>query len=108
MPALESGIVDTDFTDTMNAGGGQFASLTDFVKVTQTLLDPKSDGALLSPYSVSRWLRPVFSFEEDHWTEAGLVWEILRQEDMNGRARKIFWKRMFINSPGSSGADPMV
>ncbi|KZV67848.1 beta-lactamase/transpeptidase-like protein [Peniophora sp. CONT] len=92
VPSEESDIVDMDFTDTMNAGGGQFASLSDFVKLSQTLLNPRRSDALLSPYSVQRWLRPVFSFEEDHWTEAGLVWEILRQEDSNGRPRKIFWK----------------
>lgn len=96
VPASESDIVDLDFTDRMNAGGGQFASLSDFIRLSQTLLNPRRPGALLRPYSVQRWLRPVFSFEEDHWTEAGLVWEILRQEDSNGRPRKIFWKRVFI------------
>ncbi|VDC00261.1 unnamed protein product [Peniophora sp. CBMAI 1063] len=92
VPYEESDIVDMDFTDRMNAGGGQFASLSDFIKLTQTLLNPKRHDALLTPYTVSRWLRPIFSFEEDHWTEAGLVWEILRQEDSNGRPRKILWK----------------
>jgi len=89
VPSLAPEVVDQDFLDAMNPAAGQFSSLSDMIKFTQTLLKPSS---LISEYQLDRWYRPVFAFEEDDWTEMGMMWEIVKAEDSYGRPRRIFWK----------------
>ncbi|KAJ7598489.1 hypothetical protein C8J56DRAFT_1039373 [Mycena floridula] len=36
-----------------------------------------------------KWIRPIHSFEEDDWTESGLVWEIVQAPDSRGRLRSL-------------------
>lgn len=79
----------------MNPAAGQFSSLSDLITVVQTILNPRHPKSQLSTYSRDKWLLPVHSFEEDDWTELGLMWEIIKAEDSNGRLRKIYWKRKF-------------
>lgn len=76
----------------MNPAGGQFSSLRDLIAVTQTLLNPDHEKSLISRHTMNRWLHPVHSFEEDDWTEAGFMWEIIKAPESNGRLRRIFWK----------------
>ncbi len=78
----------------MNPAGGQFSSLSDCIKVVQTLLNPVS---LLSRSSMDKWLQPVHDFEEDDWTQIGLVWEIIKARDSNGRPRKVYLKRSYLS-----------
>ncbi|TCD61213.1 hypothetical protein EIP91_008782 [Steccherinum ochraceum] len=92
VPSSDSEIVDQDFLDAMNSAGGQFASLSDFIKLTQVILNPRRSESLLTPYSVNNWMQPVHTFEEDNWTEMGFMWEIVKIPDSNGRPRKIYWK----------------
>lgn len=78
----------------MNPAGGQFSSLSDMIKVTQTILNPEHPKSLLTSYSRDKWLHTtVHAFEEDDWTEIGFIWEIIKAADSNGRLRKIYWKR---------------
>ena len=84
---------DQDFLDAMNPAGGQFSSLSDSIKVVQTLLDPDQPGSLLTRYSMDKWLHSVHAFEEDDWTEIGFIWEIIKAHDKHNRLRKIYWKR---------------
>lgn len=83
----------------MNPAAGQFSSLSDLITVTRMLLNPRSPGSLITPYSMRKWLRPVHTFEEDDWTEMGFMWEIVKQPDSNGRLRKIYWKRASGSCP---------
>lgn len=77
----------------MNPAGGQFSSLRDFITVTQTLLNTDHPKSLLTRHTMDKWLQSVHSFEEDDWTESGVVWEIVKARDSNKRLRKIYWKR---------------
>ena len=81
----------------MNPAGGQFSSLSDLITVTQTLLNPKHPKSQISQYSRHKWLQTVHAFEEDDWTEIGFIWEIIKQKDSNGRARKIYRKRLSLS-----------
>ncbi|KAI0824344.1 beta-lactamase/transpeptidase-like protein [Trametes gibbosa] len=92
VPSLAPEVADQDFLDAMNPAAGQFSSLSDLITVTQTILDPRHPKSQISRYSRDKWLLPVHSFEEDDWTELGLMWEIIKAEDSNGRMRKIYWK----------------
>ncbi|EJD47160.1 beta-lactamase/transpeptidase-like protein [Auricularia subglabra TFB-10046 SS5] len=83
---------DQDFLDALNPAGGQFSSLNDFKKLFQVILNPRRKESLLTPYSVARWMQTVHAFEEDDWTELGIIWEIIKHEDSNERLRKIYWK----------------
>lgn len=83
---------DQDFLDAMNPAAGQFSSLSDLITVTQTIFNPRHPKSQLTKYSRDKWLLPVHSFEEDDWTELGLMWEIIKAEDSYGRLRKIYWK----------------
>ena len=74
----------------MNPAAGQFSSLSDMVKFTQNILSPSS---LLAEYQRDKWFKPVHAFDEDDWTEMGLMWEIVKTRDSNGRTRRVFWKR---------------
>ncbi|EJD43615.1 beta-lactamase/transpeptidase-like protein [Auricularia subglabra TFB-10046 SS5] len=91
-PSLAPEVADQDFLDAMNPAGGQFSSLSDCIKFTQVLLNAHRPDSLISQYSLDRWLKPVHVFEEDDWTEIGLIWEILKHRDSNGRLRRIYWK----------------
>lgn len=77
----------------MNPAGGQFSSLADLAKLTRSLLNPHDKQSLLKPYSMDRWLKPMHAFEEDDWTELGLIWEIVKHRDSNDRLRRVYWKR---------------
>jgi hypothetical protein len=77
----------------MNPAGGQFSSLRDCVTVVQTLLNPAQPKSLITKATMDKGLRPVHSFEEDDWTEAGFMWEIIKASDSNNRLRRIYWKR---------------
>jgi hypothetical protein len=77
----------------MNAAGGQFSSLSDLITLLQTLLNPAHSKSLITQQTMDFWLRTVHAFEEDDWTELGLIWEIIKAEDSNGRLRKLYWKR---------------
>jgi hypothetical protein len=77
----------------MNPAAGQFSSLSDMIIFTKTLLNPSSPTSLISPETMDFWLQPAHAFEEDDWTEVGLMWEIVKAKDSNGRTRKIYWKR---------------
>ncbi|TBU39968.1 beta-lactamase/transpeptidase-like protein [Dichomitus squalens] len=92
VPSVGPEVADQDFLDAMNPAGGQFSSLSDLITVTQTLLNPKHPKSQISQYSRDKWLETVHAFEEDDWTEIGFIWEIIKQKDSNGRARKIYWK----------------
>lgn len=83
----------------MNAAGGQFASLHDLTTLTQMLLNPHRPGSLITPYSMSHWMNPVHAFEEDDWTEIGIIWEIIKHRDSNDRLRRIYWKRALNRKP---------
>ncbi|KAI0324709.1 beta-lactamase/transpeptidase-like protein [Cubamyces sp. BRFM 1775] len=93
VPSLAPEVADQDFLDAMNPAGGQFSSLSDLITVTQTLLNPRHPLSLLSRSTRDRWLRTTaHAFEEDDWTELGLMWEIIKAPDSYGRLRKIYWK----------------
>ena len=77
----------------MNPAAGQFSSLADLITATQTLLNPHHPKSLLTRYSLDTWLHTAHAFEEDDWTETGMIWEIIKARDSNGRLRKIYWKR---------------
>ena len=77
----------------MNPCAGQFSSLADLIPVVQMLLDPSRPNSVITRYARDKWLHAVHDFEEDNWTELGWPWEIIKAPDVNGRLRKIYWKR---------------
>ncbi|EJD47198.1 beta-lactamase/transpeptidase-like protein [Auricularia subglabra TFB-10046 SS5] len=83
---------DQDFLDALNPAGGQFSSLSDFIKLFKVILNPRRPESKLTPYSMARWMQSVHAFEEDDWTEIGLIWEIIKHQDSNERLRKIYFK----------------
>ncbi|TBU57475.1 beta-lactamase/transpeptidase-like protein [Dichomitus squalens] len=91
-------VVDDDFLNPMNPSGGQFSSLSDFIMLAQTLLNPRHPKSPLTQYSLNRWFKPVHAFEEDDWTEMGFLWEVIKARDSSGRLRRIYWK--LGNLPG--------
>ncbi|PIL23326.1 hypothetical protein GSI_14637 [Ganoderma sinense ZZ0214-1] len=91
-------VVDDDFLNAMNPSGGQFSTLSDFITLTQTLLNPRHPKSQITQYSMNRWLQQVHAFEEDDWTEMGFLWEIIKAQDSNGRLRRVYWK--LGNLPG--------
>ncbi|KAJ7655652.1 beta-lactamase/transpeptidase-like protein [Mycena polygramma] len=92
VPSLAPEIADQEFFDPMDPAGGQFSSLRDCITVTQSLLNPEHPKSLITKATMDAWLRPVHSFEEDDWTEAGFIWEIVKAQDSNKRLRRIYWK----------------
>ncbi|KAJ7108460.1 beta-lactamase/transpeptidase-like protein [Mycena crocata] len=92
VPSLAPEVADQDFLDPMNPAGGQFSSLRDCIAATQMLLNPAHPTSLIRKNTMERWLRPVYSFEEDDWSEAGFMWEIIKAPDSNKRLRRIYWK----------------
>jgi len=91
-PSLAPEVADQDFLDAMNPAGGQFSSLSDMITVTQTLLNPAHPKSVITQQSMDFWLHSVHDFEEDDWTQIGLIWEIMKAQDSNGRLRKLYWK----------------
>ncbi|TCD62579.1 hypothetical protein EIP91_006729 [Steccherinum ochraceum] len=91
VPSLAPQVVDQDFLDAMNPAAGQFSSLEDMIKFAQNVLSPSSDS-LLHEYQKDKWFKPVHAFDEDDWTEMGLMWEIVKTRDSNGRVRRVYWK----------------
>lgn len=85
--------------DAMNPAGGQFSSLADFIPVFQTLLNPAHPKALLTRYTLDKWMQFNHDFDEDQWTAIGFIWEIIKHEDSYGRLHKVYWKRLslFLN-----------
>ncbi|KAJ6572103.1 beta-lactamase/transpeptidase-like protein [Mycena capillaripes] len=92
VPSLAPEVADQDFLDAMNPAGGQFSSLRDFITVLQTLLNPTGERSLISKQTMDSWMHTFHAFEEDDWTEAGFLWEIIKARDSNNRLRKIYWK----------------
>jgi hypothetical protein len=76
----------------MNPAAGQFSSLSDLIIVLQTLLNPAHSKSVITQQSMDFWLHAVHDFEEDDWTQIGLIWEIMKAQDSNGRLRKLYWK----------------
>nr|VWP01941.1 N/A [Ganoderma boninense] len=91
-------VVDDDFRNAMNPSGGQFSTLSDFITLAQTLLNPRHPKSQITQYSMNRWLQQVHAFEEDDWTEMGFLWEIIKAPDSNGRLRRVYMK--LGNLPG--------
>ncbi len=90
---------DNDFLNAMNPSGGQFSSLSDFITLIETLLNPQHPKSQITQHSLNRWLQQVHTFEEDDWTEMGFLWEIIKARDSNGRLRRIYWKsKSFVAS----------
>ncbi|TFY61928.1 hypothetical protein EVJ58_g4192 [Rhodofomes roseus] len=92
VPSFESSLADFDFLDAMNGAGGQWCSLSDAITFTSTLLNPRNPKSVLTPYTMRNWLHATHSFEEDDWTESGLIWEIIKATDSNNRLRRVYWK----------------
>lgn len=92
LPSVGSELTDFDFKDAMNAAGGQYVSLADAIKVVQMLLNPSQPGSIITPHSVTRWLRSVYEFDEDQLTGVGMAWEMIKHADSYGRLHKIHWK----------------
>ncbi|KAF7333048.1 Beta-lactamase/transpeptidase-like protein [Mycena venus] len=83
--------VDWDFLDAMSCSGGQMSSLSDYIKVMQTILDPTRPESLLPPHVIREWLRPLHGWM-DETTEVGMLWEIEKIRDSYGRPVRIFQK----------------
>ncbi|KAJ7165664.1 beta-lactamase/transpeptidase-like protein [Mycena crocata] len=83
--------VDWDFLDPMSCSGGQMSSLSDYIKVMQTILDPTRPESLLSPHVIREWLHPLHGWM-DETTEVGMLWEIEKIRDSYARPIRIFQK----------------
>lgn len=88
----------------MNPAAGQYSSLSDLIKFTQSILAPNRPLSLLSEYTLDKWYKPVHAFDEDDWTEMGLMWEIIKARDSYGRPRRIYWKRTRLLLPSTAPA----
>ncbi|KDQ21841.1 hypothetical protein BOTBODRAFT_169032 [Botryobasidium botryosum FD-172 SS1] len=85
------GEIDHDLGVVNNPAAGQMGSLSDLVKVMQTLIDPNRPGSLLRPYTIREWLRPMHAWWDDY-SETGLLWEIYKSEDSYGRKLRYYQK----------------
>ncbi|KAJ7499888.1 beta-lactamase/transpeptidase-like protein [Mycena latifolia] len=83
--------VDWDFLDAMSCSGGQMSSLSDYIKVMQTILDPTRPESLLPSHVIREWLRPLHGWMDDT-TEVGMLWEIEKIKDTYARPIRIFQK----------------
>ncbi|KAJ7618512.1 beta-lactamase/transpeptidase-like protein [Roridomyces roridus] len=83
--------VDLDFLDAMSCSGGQMSSLSDYIKVMRTILDPTRPESLLPPHVIREWLRPIHGWMDDT-TEVGMLWEIEKIRDSYSRPVRIFQK----------------
>lgn len=58
----------------------------------QTFLDPRNNKhALLSPYAMREWLRPLYGWD-DGYSEVGSPWEIMKIPDTYGIPRRYYSK----------------
>ncbi|KAK7026569.1 beta-lactamase/transpeptidase-like protein [Favolaschia claudopus] len=89
--SADSDEVDLDFLEPMSCSGGQMSSLSDYVKVMQTILDPARPESLLPPHVIREWLRPIQAWMDDT-TEVGMLWEIEKIRDSYARPIRIFQK----------------
>ena len=85
-------IQDLDFLEPMSCSGGQMSSLSDYMKVMQTILNPTQPESLLPSHVVREWLRPLYGWT-DETTEVGMLWEIEKIYDSYERPIRIFEKR---------------
>ncbi|KAJ7740566.1 beta-lactamase/transpeptidase-like protein [Mycena metata] len=83
--------VDWDFLDAMSCSGGQMSSLSDYIKLMQTFLDPTRPESLLPPHVMREWMRPLHGWV-DETTEVGMLWEIEKIRDSYARPVRIFQK----------------
>ncbi|KAF8587756.1 beta-lactamase/transpeptidase-like protein [Ramaria rubella] len=81
---------DVDFEAT-NPAGGQVSSLSDLVKLSQSLLNPSAEGALLPPKVMNEWLRTLHTYWDCH-TSIGMLWEIYRTRDSFQQSVDVFQK----------------
>ncbi|KAF8523515.1 beta-lactamase/transpeptidase-like protein [Hysterangium stoloniferum] len=82
---------DLDLGEVYNPAGGQYSSLVDLSAFMQTILDPHRANAVLSPYTVREWLRPLHGWEDD-LNEVGAPWEIVKYTDSTGRPVRFYEK----------------
>ncbi|KAF8587763.1 beta-lactamase/transpeptidase-like protein [Ramaria rubella] len=81
---------DMDFNAT-NPAGGQVASLSDLVKLSQSLLNPSAKEALLPPKVLREWLRAIHAYWDGH-TAMGMLWEIYKVQDSFKQNVDVFQK----------------
>jgi len=67
------------------------SSLSDYIKLMKTLLDPSRSESLLPPHVIREWLRPLHGWSDDT-TEVGMLWEIEKIRDTYGRHLRIYQK----------------
>ncbi|KAL0958175.1 hypothetical protein HGRIS_000338 [Hohenbuehelia grisea] len=91
VPSVKTDDIDANFGDVTNPAGGQMSSLSDLVKIVRTFVDPTRKHALLRPYTIREWLRPLHVWWDDY-SEVGAVWEILRFTDSHSRNLRLFIK----------------
>ncbi|KAJ7039382.1 beta-lactamase/transpeptidase-like protein [Mycena alexandri] len=89
--SADSDEVDWDFLDAMACSGGQMSSLSDYIKLMQTFLDPARPESLLPPHVMREWMRPLHGWV-DETTEVGMLWEIEKIRDSYARPVRIFQK----------------
>lgn len=87
-------IQDLEFLDAMACSGGQMSSLSDYIKLMQTIIDPTRPESLLPPHVIREWMRPLHGWT-DETTEVGMLWEIEKIYDSYSRPIRIFQKREF-------------
>ena len=64
-------IQDMDFLDPMSCSGGQMSSLSDYIKVMLTILDPTRPESLPPSHVIREWLRLLYGTDET--TEVGML-----------------------------------
>nr|A0A384XLH1.1 RecName: Full=Beta-lactamase-like protein str6; AltName: Full=Strobilurin A biosynthesis cluster protein r6 [Strobilurus tenacellus]ATV82116.1 hydrolase 2 [Strobilurus tenacellus] len=92
--------VDIDFLDVMACSGGQMSSLSDYIKLMQTFLDPTLPQSLLPAHIMREWMTPVFGFNDDE-TEVGLLWEIVKIQDSYCRPVRVYEKNGVLGASRS-------
>ncbi|THH03569.1 hypothetical protein EW145_g6168 [Phellinidium pouzarii] len=89
--SLFSEETDLDFGDATNPAGGQMSSLSDLVKLMQTLIDPTRPERLLRPSTVREWMKPMYAWW-DEYSEVGALWEIYKFKDSFGKTLRQYQK----------------
>ncbi|KAF8169054.1 beta-lactamase/transpeptidase-like protein, partial [Mycena galopus ATCC 62051] len=79
--------VDWDFLDAMSCSGGQMSSLSDYIKVMQTILDPTRPESLLPPHVIREWLRPLHEKIHDSYARPVRIFQKL---GVLGASRSVF------------------
>ncbi|EGO21816.1 hypothetical protein SERLADRAFT_474737 [Serpula lacrymans var. lacrymans S7.9] len=91
VPSIQPGDIDDDHGDASNPSGGQLSSVSDLVKVMQTLIDPSRPESAIPAITVREWLRPIHSWVDDY-TAVGAPWEIIKPKDSYGRTQPLYQK----------------